>query len=87
MLPALLMILSVARCQRIRFDPDAYKANHYEQAIINEHGHVIECFEEKFSDFACMHKTKWEELRILLQNSDIPEADKKRLLQALPHVK
>jgi len=66
------MILSASSCnRRIKFDPDAYRANHYEQAIINEDQVVVQCYEEKFSEFACMHKTKWEELRKLIQQSPI----------------
>ena len=83
------MILSVNSCgtNRPKFDPDAYRANHFEQAIINEDGISVYCYEEKFSQFACMHKEKWEELRRLIQTtSSIPKPVKDELLKTLDKV-
>ncbi len=86
---ATLMILSVNSCgiNRPKFDPDAYRANHFEQAIINEDQVTVYCYEEKFSEFACMHKEKWEELRRLIQTtSQIPKPVKDELLKTLDKV-
>lgn len=75
------MMLSASSCStRIKFDPDAYRANHYRQAIINEDEIVIYCEEEKFSEFACMHRDKWAELREILQQAPIDSKVKKQLL-------
>jgi hypothetical protein len=79
---ALLTILSASSCgRRIKFNPDAHRANHNIEAIVNERQEVIYCYEPYFSEFACMHKTKWIELRELLQNSPIEEPLKQKLIR------
>ena len=83
---ALLMIVSASSCSRIRFDPDAYRANHYEQAIINENQDVVQCYEERFSEFACMHKDKWEELRRLIQQSKIDSKVKADIINRIDKI-
>lgn len=78
------MILSASSCStnRPKFDPDAYRANHFIEGIVNEDEIVVYCIEPKFSEFACMHKEKWEELRRLIQTtSSIPAAVKVDLLK------
>ena len=81
------MILSASSCgKRIVFDPDAYRANHYEQAIINEDQVVVQCYEEKFSEFACMHKDKWTELRNLIQRSTIEVSLKNAIIEKIDKI-
>jgi hypothetical protein len=81
----LLMILSVNSCGsgRPKFDPNAYKANHRFEAIINENQHVVYASDEEFSDFACMHKNKWIELRQFVQMFKIPQDQKDLLIKNL----
>jgi len=83
MLLLLSTILSVSRCSRVRFDPDAYRASSSLEAIVNENGLEVMCHEPKFDEFACMHKTKWEELRRLIQGSKLNKKAKAHLLNTI----
>lgn len=78
--------LSVSKCSRIKFDPDAYKANSSLESIINEAGVEVMCHEAAFDSFACMHKDKWIELRELIQDARIDKGLKLRLLNKLNKV-
>jgi hypothetical protein len=81
------MMLSASSCdRRIKFDPDAYRANHYEQAIINEDQIVVQCYEEKFSEFACMHQDKWTELRRLIQESALDSKLKSDIIKRIDKI-
>jgi hypothetical protein len=77
----ILTTLSASNCsRRVRFDPDAYRANSYLEAIVNENQVTVYCYEPQFDKFACMHEDKWKELRRLLQDARIPNKIKKQLL-------
>jgi hypothetical protein len=89
-LPTLLLILttlSAVSCgsDRPKFDPDAYRANHRLEAIVNERAQVVYADEALFSEFACMHKTKWEELRKYVQLLRIEPQQKLLLLKNIDH--
>lgn len=58
-------------CNGIRFNPNTYKGNHKIEAIVSEDEDVVYAFEDRFSEFSCMHKTKWLELYELLRRSNI----------------
>ena len=83
MLLLLSTTLSVSRCARARFDPDAYRASSRLEAIVNENGVEVMCHEPKFDEFACMHKTKWEELRRLIQGLKLSKKAKADLLNKI----
>lgn len=86
-LPLLLTILSASSCgtNRPKFYPDAYRANHHIEAIVNAKEDVVYCYEERFSEFACMNKQKWEELRRLIQELQIDPSQKLILLKSIEH--
>jgi hypothetical protein len=87
LLLGILTILSASSCgQRPKFDPNAYRANHRIEAIVNEHEHVVYAYEPLFSEFACMHRAKWEELRRLVQILRIDPQQKEILIKALDFV-
>lgn len=78
------MMLSAGSCdRRIVFDPDFHKANHNIEAIVSERQDVIYCYEEKFSEFACMSKEKIKELRRLIQDAPMPAKTKSELLKII----
>jgi hypothetical protein len=72
--------------QRPKFDPDAYRANHYLEAIVNEKEDVVYADEPLFSEFACMHRSKWEELRKFVQLLRLPPDQKSIILKNLDFV-
>ena len=82
----LLMILSACNSQRVKFNPDAYKANSELEAIVSERNVEIQCRDEKFNEYACMHRTKWEELRTILQSARIPKELKTQLLKQIDNI-
>jgi hypothetical protein len=84
---AILTTLSASSCGtgRPKFNPDAHRANHYIEAIVNEEEKVVYCYEEKFSEFACMHKSKWVELRQFVHMLKLPTAQKRIILESIDH--
>lgn len=83
MLLGILTILSASSCgnNRPKFDPDAYRANHKIEAIVNERAQVVYAYEKEFSEYACMHKSKWTELRQFVQLLRIPQGQKDLLIK------
>lgn len=81
--PALLMILFVSSCvsSRPKFDPDAYRANHLIMGLVNEDEIVVYAEDPAFSDFACMRRSKWEELRKFVQLLRLPSEQKNILMK------
>jgi hypothetical protein len=88
LLLGLLTTLSASKCgtsARPKFDPDAYRANHTLEAIVNEDEVIVYADDEKFSEFACMHKSKWVELRKFVQLLRIDPEQKNLILQNISH--
>jgi len=82
---ALLMTVSASSCGRsFKFNPDAWRASHHLEAIVSEREEVVYCSEEKFSEYAAMHKDKWIELRRLIQDAPLSDAKKKQLSELIP---
>lgn len=84
----ILTTLFVVSCGAGRplFDPDSYRANHYLEAIVNEKSQVVYAHEPLFSEFACMHRNKWEDLRRFVQMVRLPKEQKDLLLKNLNFV-
>lgn len=85
MLLMLLQILTIlSSCNgRVKFNPNAYRASHELQAIVSASRDVVYCYDERFSEFACMHKDKWVELRRLIQALRMPKRYKRKVLSVV----
>ncbi len=77
------MISSVSCGSSLKFDPNFYKGDHKNMLIKDRHGIEILCEEEKFSEFACMHKDKIKELAKLLRKVRMPKSLRKKVNKAL----
>lgn len=51
---------------------------------MSEREEVVYCDEEKFSEFAAMHKDKWLELRRLIQEAPLAPREKARMTDMIP---
>lgn len=77
-------VLGASSCTTgITFNPDFHVGDPVQMAIVPEEGPIVRCEEERFSQFACMHREKVKELKEILQKARIPKKEKLRLLKTL----
>jgi hypothetical protein len=80
----LVFMMGASSCTTgITFNPDWHVGDSHQMAIVPEEGPVVMCEAERFNNFACMHREKVKELKIILQNARIPKKDKEKILKAL----
>ena len=60
----------------IKWNPDLHKADSNSQSLVNERSEQVFCYEEKFDEFACLHKDKIKELADILTRARLPKDDK-----------
>lgn len=81
----IIVFLIASSCSTgITFNPDWYVADHFSGAIVSERGEYVYSYDEKYDEYACMHKSKIEELRILLLKARIPKKEKEAYSKMLP---
>lgn len=77
-------------CQSgISFSPDFHIHSSEIQAIISERNDIIYCNEEKFEEYASMHKEKIKELAEILRRARLPkeyEQTRRKILQELKSI-
>ena len=62
--------------QGIKWNPDFHKADATSQSLVPEAGEPVYCYEEKFNEYACLHKDKIMELANILTRARLPKQDK-----------
>lgn len=69
--------------QSIKWDPNFYKASSINESIQDRNENVVMCSEQRFDNFACLHKDKILELAEILERARLPKEDKKQMLKIL----
>lgn len=77
------VLVSFTSCGRIgvNFDPDIHMSDYEMDSIVGEDGVYISCQEPEFNEYACMHKSKWIELKALLTRIRLSKKDSKMLIE------
>jgi len=70
------MLLGTFSCgtKPVKFDPDFYRHDYFNEQIVNEDGVAVLCSDPKFNNFASLSQEKIEELISILRRAKIPRS-------------
>jgi hypothetical protein len=72
-------MLAFANCVStgVKFDPNYHVGDSANGQIVpREPFPIISCYDERFDEYACMHKDKVKELKELLAKAKLPRRDR-----------